>query len=350
MPSDTESLQESFEESTPSDTSRSELNNFLVSRDKSPIRSSLSTPWDDAGERTKRYYVKKATEVVAECLKVIAGEESDKLWETLVSSRAMKHHFTSAFSGTEDVDLALLESLVECYNNATQWDTRRQILSIMVDKVNFKSLQRLIPNLTHYRFKIAKQHLLLHGRGCSVPRPIQKRMYVSPEMVDHFICFITSQHIVQDLPFGQKHLSLSSGQVLEVPNVIRALIPERIVQQYQEYCNESGITCLSRRSLLRILDVCSASVRKSLQGLDYFTASGSKAFDELENVADRLGELGMGMSWAKQQKQQLKLAKRYLKSDYKVSSTKHLNKFQTNLLNRLDSGRSLWSLWIRIRC
>lgn len=262
----------------------------------------------------------------------------------------MKHHFTSAFSGTEDVDLTLLESLVECYNNATQWDTRRQILSIMVDKVSFKSLQQLIPNLTHYRFKIAKQHLLLHGRGCSVPRPIQKRMYVSPEMVDNFICFITSQHIVQDLPFGQKHLSLSSGQVLEVPNVIRALIPERIVQQYQEYCNESGITCLSRRSLLRILDVCSASVRKSLRGLDYFTASGSKAFDELENVADRLGELGMGMSWAKQQKQQLKLAKRYLKSDYKVRTTNHLNKFQTNLLNRLDSGRSLWSLWMRIRC
>jgi len=51
-------------------------------------------------------------------------------------------------------------------------------------------------------------------------------MYISSEMIDHFICFITSQHIVQDLPIGQKHLSLSSGQVLEVPNVIRALIPE----------------------------------------------------------------------------------------------------------------------------
>ena len=132
----------------------------------------------------------------------------------------MKHRFTLASSGTEDVDLPLLESLVECYNNATQWDTRRQILSIMVDKVSFKSLQLLIPNLTHYHFKIAKQHLLLHGRGCSVPRPIQERMYVSPEMVDHFICFITSQHIVQDLPCGQKHLSLSSGQVLEVPSML----------------------------------------------------------------------------------------------------------------------------------
>ena len=82
-------------------------------------------------------------------------------------------------------------------------------------------------------------------------------------------------------------------------------------------------------------------MRKSLQGLDYITASGSKAFDELKNVADRLGELGMGMSWAKQQRQQLKLAKRHLKSDYKVRTTKDLKKFQTNLLTRFNSCRSL---------
>ena len=71
-------------------------------------------------------------------------------------------------------------------------------------------------------------------------------------------------------------------------------------------------------------------MRKSPQGLDYITASGSKAFDELENVNDKLGEFGMGMSWAKQQKQQLKLAKRYLKSDYKVRTTKNLNKLLIN--------------------
>ncbi|KAL9968537.1 hypothetical protein ACROYT_G020644 [Oculina patagonica] len=318
LPSDTESLDDTCQDRTPVDRSRSALNNFLASRDISPIRSSLRTPWDDVGERTKRYYVKKASEAVAASLEVIAGKDSDKLWDKLVSSKAMNQHFPSTSLETEKVDSVLLESLAECYNSATQWDTRRQILSIMVDKVSFKSLQRWIPNLTQYRFKIARQHLLIHGRGSPVPKPIQKRMYVSPEMVDHFICFITSQHIIQDLPFGQKNLTLSSGEVIAVPNVIRTMIPERIAQQYQEYCKESGITCLSRSSLLRILDVCSASVRKSLQGLDYITASGAKAFEELEIVAERLGELGMGMSWAKQRKEQLKLAKRYLKSDFTV--------------------------------
>jgi len=31
-----------------------------------------------------------------------------------------------------------------------------------------------------------------------------------------------------------------------------------------------------------------------------------------------LGEMDMGMSWAKERKEQLKKCKRYLKSDYKV--------------------------------
>ena len=40
----------------------------------------------------------------------------------------------------------------------------------------------------------------------------------------------------------------------------------------------------------------------------------------------------MGMSWAKQQKQQLKLGKCYLKSAYMVRTTKNLNKL---LINRI---------------
>lgn len=236
-----------------------------------------------------------------------------------MNSKAIQKHFASTSVEQESVDSALLESLAECYNNATQWDTRRQILSIMVDKISLKSLQQYIPDITPYRYKIAKQHALLHGRGCPLPKPTQRRMRVPPEMVDHFISFITSQHIIQDLPFGQKRLKLSSGKVLIVPNVIGNMVPERLVQQYQAYCNESSLPCLGRSSLLRILEVCSASVRTSLQGLDYFTASGAKAFDDLEDAADTLGDLGMGMSWAQQQKKQLKLAKRYLKGDFKVT-------------------------------
>ena len=35
-------------------------------------------------------------------------------------------------------------------------------------------------------------------------------------------------------------------------------------------------------------EACLASIRKCLQGLDYYVAEGGKAFDDLETVVDRL--------------------------------------------------------------
>ena len=72
-------------------------------------------------------------------------------------------------------------------------------------------------------------------------------------------------------------------------------------------------------TLLAILNVCSASTRNSLQGLDYFTAQRAKAFEDLEGVVEEIGEkFGKGSLWVKEKKEQLILAKRYLKGNYKV--------------------------------
>lgn len=150
-------------------------------------------------------------------------------------------------------------------------------------------------------------------------------MRISPEKLDHFITFITSGHVVQDLPFGEKTLKLSTGSNVVVPNVVRTLIPEHVIQQYTTYCKQTKFEPMSRSSLSRVLKVCSASVRKSLQGLDYFSADGAQAFDQLEEIANKIGdEHGKGHTWAKQVTSILKMAKRYLKSDYKVCQNYNL--------------------------
>ena len=95
-------------------------------------------------------------------------------------------------------------------------------------------------------------------------------------------------------------------------------IPEPIITHYLTYSQECGSSPLSRRTLLRILTLFSASVRKSLQGLDYISSAGSHAFDDLADVVNRLGDEFMGMTWAREQKERLKSAKRYLKVDFKV--------------------------------
>ena len=106
-------------------------------------------------------------------------------------------------------------------------------------------------------------------------------------------------------------------------NVIRTLLPERIVKQYQSYCKESGFEGLGRSTLLRILKTCAASMRKSLQGLDYISCLGAEAFDDLLEVIEVLGDADEGMGWMKRQQHQLRESKSYLKSDYKVCSTSH---------------------------
>ena len=216
------------------------------------------------------------------------------------------------------MDTILLGALTECYNAAGSWASRRQILSIMADKVSLNDLRKWIPDLTKYRYTEAKRHCLLYGRGEPVTQSPQSRISVSTSKIDHFINFITSPHLIQDLPFGEKTIKLSSDQLVKVPNVIRTIIPERVIQQYQEFCQESAFTPLSRSTLLRILKVCPASLRTSLQGLDYISSTGAEAFDDLESVTEILGDFGQGMAWAKQQQNRLKAGKRYLKTDYKV--------------------------------
>lgn len=299
---------------------KDKLNEYLGSRDISPIRYQLRTPWETTSSRTKRYHTRKAKQIIDAALKEIAPQDTDKLWTALAKSQ----------SGEKDgsQDTVLLDLLKECYMNADHWSTRRQILSIMADKVPFEKLRKWIPGITRYRFNVARHHQVLHGRGSPVPVPKYTRMYVTNEQLDHFLDFITSGHIMQDLPFGQKKLKLSTNEEISVPNVIRTIIPERIIQQYQAYCEEIDFKPMGRSTLHRILKVCSASTRKSLQGLDNFSADGAKAFDELEDVAEKLGDsCGLGLSWSKEKKEELKVAKRYLKGDYKVRNNKDKKRF-----------------------
>ena len=66
---------------------------------------------------------------------------------------------------------------------------------------------------------------------------------------------------------------------------------------YKQYnlLHRDGFSPMGLSTLHNILDVCSSSVRNSLQGLDNFTEKDTQAFDYLESVVDKLGEdCGMG--------------------------------------------------------
>ena len=304
------------------------MNTFLESRDISPVRNVLALPWTEASDRTRRRHMRKARQAVGAVLEEIAPRQSISVWKTMVASKVF---LQDSFSDSEDddegdeVDTVLMDAIADCYKNASTWQVRRQILSIVAGKLTFRKMQRWLPDLTRYRFSAARDHALRQGKGAPPPSvPRQTKMFVTQTQIDHFRDFITSPHIIQDLPFGKKSITLSTKEVLTVPNVIRMQIPESIVKQYRTYCEESNFVPLSRSSLLNILSVCKASTRKSLQGLDYISSAGTQAFDDLHSVVERLGDEVMGMSWAKEQTEHLRSAKRYLKSDFKVFTLKNI--------------------------
>ena len=194
----------------------------------------------------------------------------------------------------------------------------RQILSIIAGVASYKAACEFIPGLTSYRYTVASLHRSHYGPGATVQVEHTSLLHIKRKQLDHFLRFITSPHIVQDLPFGERVLVLSTGDTVNVPNVVRIMIPQRIVQQYPNFCEETNFTPFSERTMLRILSSCTASVRKSLQGLDYFAADGSKAFDDLANVVDDVSVIGPGEEWAKNVQESLKAGKMYLKGDFKI--------------------------------
>ena len=163
------------------------LNNYLVSRDSSPIRSQLKIPWETASERTKRYYIRKVGQGVTAVVQDIAPNDSSSLFQEVCSSSALPE----TLSTDKDSDDETMSTLAECYYAATCWETRRQILSVMADKVPFKRLLKWIPDLTKYRKTEAKRHCFLHGRGAPVKSDPSPRKRVSTAKIDHFITFIT---------------------------------------------------------------------------------------------------------------------------------------------------------------
>ena len=210
-----------------------------------------------------------------------------------------------------------LQAMAEAYSNSSSWDTRSQVLSVMAGVASFGAISDFIPGLTQYRYSMAHLHRTQYVRGVPVPSQKAPRIKIDLQQLDHFLGFITSPHLVQDLPFGEKNLELSSGGIIVVPNVIRTMIPERIVTQYIQFCTETNFKA---STLLRILRECSASVRKSLQGLDYFAAEGTRAFEDLlDGIVHDISLLrAVGSDWETVMKDSLKAGKLYLKGDYKV--------------------------------
>ena len=141
---------------------------------------------------------------------------------------------------------------------------------------------------------------------------------LDPVKTSHFVNFIARPSFLpQDVAYGTKELKRDSGEKITIRNVIKTMVSSRIIKQYLSFCQETEFEPASERSLYRIIEVCSASKQKSIQGLDCFSTEGAQVFATLQNVANTLEEGGAYSNWGKEVSKTLTETKRYLKTDYK---------------------------------
>lgn len=221
------------------------------------------------------------------------NDDIDIVWQSIIANEK-RNSFTNDHMG-KSLRL-ILSNFAQAYDNALHWTVRRQILSIMAKDVDFSTIRMFIPDLSLYRFKMARQHADLVGKGVIIDDTKAPTVRYDDYQLEHFIEFIVSPHICTDLPFGEKELHLSTGETLLIPLTIRNLAPQRIVKQYYNYCKEyydNNFRPLGESTLFSILNGCAASIRRSLSGLDSISAEGSTAFDFLISIIDGLSSLGI---------------------------------------------------------
>ena len=295
------------------------LNSFL-SACGSKRKMNVTTSYKDLSHRVKLRYVSLIKLITRSATSLVASNDADMLM-----------HDSFGDMNSEDLNIVLdgnfrqiMSGVSEAYTSAESWQSRREILSIVAPKISFHLLQLFIPGLTDYRYYTARLHVGGHGAGSRVETTTKIVTRFDDCQIAHFVDFIVSSHIYTDLPFGENVLKFSSGIELFVPNTIRNMGATRIVDQYLPYCEEicKDLEPLSKNSLFTILDTCKASTRKSLQGVNYFAAEAGEAFDGIIKMIEDRDAIS---SESKRLIDNLKRARFYLKSDYKVYVTRSSN-------------------------
>lgn len=207
------------------------LNEFLGACNLSPIKT-LKDPFQTSSDRTKRRYVAKANECLSLLLETMCPGEGDSLKD------AMFAKYSKSYISYDSPEI--VTALIDSYMKAETSSVRQQLLSIISIHYNFQDIHSKVPSITKHKFYTAKKHAVEFGVGSAVPEIDSTREKVNSTKLEHFLDFVTSSNVIKDLPLGEKTLTLSTGELIQTPYIIRCLAPATIVKQYSQLCEEEN--------------------------------------------------------------------------------------------------------------
>ena len=153
------------------------------------------------------------------------------------------------------VEDTLVARVVILYEEAANWYTRQQILSLFVTDYSKTELLALIPGLSKWRIDEARKHAFQSKPGQPIDPPKITRCRLDAVKVDNFFDFFSSPSFLQDVAYGTRALKLECGQSLEIPNMVRTVTSSNLVHMYFNFCVESNFEPLRRSTLFTIIKV-----------------------------------------------------------------------------------------------
>ena len=92
--------------------------------------------------------------------------------------------------------------------------------------------------------------------------------------VEHFLDFLFSRNLMQDVTYGVNKIKFDSGDEQKVTNSILTMKYSHTIAYYHQFCSDTSFEPFSESTLWRILRGINPSQRKSLAGLDDITTAG----------------------------------------------------------------------------
>ena len=266
----------------------------------SPLKWRVSKPLDDVHDSGIRYFKRKREEFIAAAEKhfdsyFAPGQPQDKIAKVLYNKDDP--------SIPDD-----LEPLVENYMNSDSFG-KLVVLSLVNHEIHTKAEIMEIFGCSKNKVDQARS---LRAKQLGVFRPEERRFTrnrLNTNMCEHFIEFIFSSGLLQDVAYGTTTITFDSGDTQSVPQAVLQCKYSHLIEYYKKFCAENNVNHLSESSLWKILKAIKPSRRKSLAGLDDITAEGMNGFEFLSEV---IKKYHLEKDWA----HKLERAKRYLKISY----------------------------------
>ena len=272
----------------------------------SPIRYQVvKSPVNEISRTAKTEFRNKLLKVQENAVKLLAESLAPNQGAQLIAE-CLENDSDSSESDDLPPDL---RALAQSYKDTTDKQARIVILSLVDHSKYSKKMLRPIFGCSDRSINTARK-LRNSAAGLVLPTKVKfKRNRLNMTKANHFIEFLFSSGMVQDVAYGVSNIRFESGIIQTIPNAILTSKYSLAISLYCEICTGCNYEPLSRSTLWRILNQLKPSKRRSLQGLDDITAAGMNGFSHLEEFLKKrkIDQVVI---------KDLERAKRYLKTKY----------------------------------